>query len=315
MSINSQPADADVALFGNRFVTQEVPSREFPETGIPAEDALRLVSEDLALEGDPARNLATFVTTWMEPQAQQIIAANLHRNFIDHAEYPRTAEIEQRDPPTAVNQEIPQADIAMQHAPPVEVGVCPGDLGGQTPQDRGSFRTSGGGRRSRLDAGAPPHHQVWRPPALSTSEEPRGADSTEVLEHRRFSSDHAPQHRRHGRARELHCHNLATARAGLIHLGVSQQPNASDDGPLADPIATIECCEDRLRVGRAGRYQEAGGEAVVQEGECVGEEGVGISSVTAGDVQNDVADDARRPEFLQQRRTRGGDDSRRRASA
>ena len=32
----------------------------------------------------------------MEPQAQRIIAANLHRNFIDHAEYPRTAEIEQR---------------------------------------------------------------------------------------------------------------------------------------------------------------------------------------------------------------------------
>src|SRR6187402_2982064 len=90
------PSDADAALFGNRFVTQEVPSREFPETGIPADDALRLVSEDLALEGDPARNLATFVTTWMEPQAQQIIAANLHRNFIDHAEYPRTAEIEQR---------------------------------------------------------------------------------------------------------------------------------------------------------------------------------------------------------------------------
>jgi len=91
-----QPAAADVALFGNRFVTEEVPSREFPESGIPAQDALRLVAEDLALEGDPARNLATFVTTWMEPQAQQIIAANLHRNFIDHAEYPRTAEIEQR---------------------------------------------------------------------------------------------------------------------------------------------------------------------------------------------------------------------------
>ena len=57
---------------------------------------MRLVGEDLALEGDPARNLATFVTTWMEPEAQRIIAANLHRNFIDHAEYPRTAEIEQR---------------------------------------------------------------------------------------------------------------------------------------------------------------------------------------------------------------------------
>jgi glutamate decarboxylase len=59
-------------------------------------DAMRLVGEDIALEGDPGRNLATFVTTWMEPEAQRIIAENLHRNFIDHAEYPRTAEIEQR---------------------------------------------------------------------------------------------------------------------------------------------------------------------------------------------------------------------------
>ncbi|HEU0213888.1 MAG TPA: glutamate decarboxylase [Jiangellaceae bacterium] len=88
--------NAEADLFGNRFVTKEVPSREFPETGMSSVDAMRLVAEDLALEGDPARNLATFVTTWMEPEAQRIIAANLHRNFIDHAEYPRTAEIEQR---------------------------------------------------------------------------------------------------------------------------------------------------------------------------------------------------------------------------
>ena len=42
------------------------------------------------------RNLATFVTTWMEPEAQRLIAENLYRNFIDHAEYPISAEIEQR---------------------------------------------------------------------------------------------------------------------------------------------------------------------------------------------------------------------------
>ena len=84
------------ALFGNRFVTQEVPTDAIPDEGMTAVDAMRLVAEDLALEGDPARNLATFVTTWMEPEAQRIIANNLHRNFIDHAEYPRTAEIEQR---------------------------------------------------------------------------------------------------------------------------------------------------------------------------------------------------------------------------
>jgi glutamate decarboxylase len=83
-------------MFGNRFLTREVPTSEFPQDGMSALDAMRLVGEDLALEGDPARNLATFVTTWMEPEAQRLIADNLHRNFIDHAEYPRTAEIEQR---------------------------------------------------------------------------------------------------------------------------------------------------------------------------------------------------------------------------
>ena len=59
-------------------------------------DAMRLIGEELVLDGIPMRNLATFVTTWMEPEAQRIIAENLHRNFIDHAEYPQTAEIEQR---------------------------------------------------------------------------------------------------------------------------------------------------------------------------------------------------------------------------
>jgi glutamate decarboxylase len=82
--------------YGNRFLVEAVPDTDLPDVGMAAQDAMRLVAEELTLEGDPQRNLATFVTTWMEPEAQRIIAANLHRNFIDHAEYPRTAEIEQR---------------------------------------------------------------------------------------------------------------------------------------------------------------------------------------------------------------------------
>jgi glutamate decarboxylase len=96
MVTTDRMSDVGAELFGNRFLTSEVPSKAFPQSGMTAQDAFRLVSEDLALEGDPARNLATFVTTWMEPEAQRLIADNLHRNFIDHAEYPRTAEIEQR---------------------------------------------------------------------------------------------------------------------------------------------------------------------------------------------------------------------------
>jgi glutamate decarboxylase len=82
--------------FGNRFIVEDVPDHQLPESGMPAQDAMRLIAEELVLDGDPQRNLATFVTTWMEPEAQRIIHESLHRNFIDHAEYPRTAEIEQR---------------------------------------------------------------------------------------------------------------------------------------------------------------------------------------------------------------------------
>ena len=82
--------------FGNRFLLQPAPDNALPEHGMPAVDAMRLIGEELVLDGIPMRNLATFVTTWMEPEAQRVIAENLHRNFIDHAEYPQTAEIEQR---------------------------------------------------------------------------------------------------------------------------------------------------------------------------------------------------------------------------
>ena len=93
----AQPQSDDPAfLYGNRFLVEDAPARDFPACGMSALDAMRLVGEELAVEGDPQRNLATFVTTWMEPEAQRIIAENLHRNFIDHAEYPISAEIEQR---------------------------------------------------------------------------------------------------------------------------------------------------------------------------------------------------------------------------
>jgi glutamate decarboxylase len=92
----SEKLDARAARYGNRFLLEPPPDDRLPEHGMPAVDAMRLIGEELVLDGMPMRNLATFVTTWMEPEAQRVIAENLHRNFIDHAEYPQTAEIEQR---------------------------------------------------------------------------------------------------------------------------------------------------------------------------------------------------------------------------
>ena len=82
--------------YGNHFLLDAAPDTRLPKSGMPAGDAMRLLEDELVLDGIPMRNLATFVTTQMEPEAEQVILANLHRNFIDHAEYPQTAEIEQR---------------------------------------------------------------------------------------------------------------------------------------------------------------------------------------------------------------------------
>ena len=92
----SNTVDTHADRYGNAFLLSEAPDHQLPASGMPAADAMRLLGEELVLDGIPMRNLATFVTTWMEPEAQVIIAENLHRNYIDHAEYPQTAEIEQR---------------------------------------------------------------------------------------------------------------------------------------------------------------------------------------------------------------------------
>src|SRR5271155_5743231 len=82
--------------YGNRFLLEPAPDHKLPKMGMSAQEAKGLIEEEIVLDGLPQRNLATFVTTWMEPEATRLITEALHTNFIDHAEYPQTAEIEQR---------------------------------------------------------------------------------------------------------------------------------------------------------------------------------------------------------------------------
>jgi glutamate decarboxylase len=81
---------------GNRYLLEPAPDHKLPKSGMSAEEAQGLIEQEMVLDGLPARNLATFVTTWMEPEADQVIQQALRVNFIDHAEYPQSAEIEQR---------------------------------------------------------------------------------------------------------------------------------------------------------------------------------------------------------------------------
>ena len=93
--MSEAPDGIEIAAPG-AYLTTAAPDNAIPDGAMTPVAAMRLVEQELAVEGLPQRNLATFVTTWMEPEARELIDQNLHRNFIDHAEYPRTFEIEQR---------------------------------------------------------------------------------------------------------------------------------------------------------------------------------------------------------------------------
>ncbi len=82
--------------YGGRYFTDEVPAHEIPAASMPARAAYQLIHDELNLDGNPALNLASFVTTWMEPEAQQLATETLNRNFVDQDEYPQTEEIHHR---------------------------------------------------------------------------------------------------------------------------------------------------------------------------------------------------------------------------
>src|SRR3954453_8875825 len=58
--------------------------------------AAQLVRDELLLDGSARLNLATFVTTWMEPEARALIADCLDKNLVDKDECPESGGGEQR---------------------------------------------------------------------------------------------------------------------------------------------------------------------------------------------------------------------------
>lgn len=73
-----------------------MPHDRLPDDSLPPDTALQLVRDELMLDGNARLNLATFVTTWMEPQARELMAECVDKNMIDKDEYPQTAELERR---------------------------------------------------------------------------------------------------------------------------------------------------------------------------------------------------------------------------
>ncbi|MGW6270520.1 MULTISPECIES: glutamate decarboxylase [unclassified Streptomyces] len=77
-------------------MTEAPPKHRLPDGPLPPATAYQLVHDELMLDGNSRLNLATFVTTWMEPQAGVLMAECRDKNMIDKDEYPHTAELERR---------------------------------------------------------------------------------------------------------------------------------------------------------------------------------------------------------------------------
>ena len=101
MALHRYAGDADEhlnldPLLSLPYMPGRLPRSRIPEGTTPPEIAARLVRGDLILDGNARLNLATFVTTWMEPEARELMAETFDKNMIDKDEYPQTAELESR---------------------------------------------------------------------------------------------------------------------------------------------------------------------------------------------------------------------------
>ena len=82
--------------FASDLALEPLPRLRLPEHSTIPRVAHQLVHDELMLDSNPRLNLATFVTTWMEPEARALIDAAADRNLVDKDEYPQTAELERR---------------------------------------------------------------------------------------------------------------------------------------------------------------------------------------------------------------------------
>jgi glutamate decarboxylase len=100
MSHRRSRKDEDDALvapaYATRFTRRPIPKHRLPEGETPASTVYQVIHDELLLDGSSRLNLATFVTTWMEPEAEKLMAEAFDKNMIDKDEYPQTAEIERR---------------------------------------------------------------------------------------------------------------------------------------------------------------------------------------------------------------------------
>ncbi|XP_052203793.1 glutamate decarboxylase 1 [Diospyros lotus] len=97
LSFSSSESDLSIhSTFASRYVRSSLPRFKLPEKSIPKEAAYQIINDELMLDGNPRLNLASFVTTWMEPECDKLMMAAINKNYVDMDEYPVTTDLQNR---------------------------------------------------------------------------------------------------------------------------------------------------------------------------------------------------------------------------
>ncbi|KAL1965216.1 hypothetical protein VTN77DRAFT_5970 [Rasamsonia byssochlamydoides] len=87
--LHTESAVASVTPYSMRYASKEsIPKFRIPIEGSPSQVVAQLLRDELDLDGRPNLNLASFVGTYMEREANALVAENITKNLADADEYP-----------------------------------------------------------------------------------------------------------------------------------------------------------------------------------------------------------------------------------
>ncbi|KAM0513939.1 hypothetical protein ACHAPE_007294 [Trichoderma viride] len=96
VKLSSYQDEFTTSVYGSQFAGQDLPKHSIPAGAMPKDVAYHMIKDHLSLDNNPKLNLASFVTTFMEDEAEKLMTEAFSKNFIDYEEYPQSADIQNR---------------------------------------------------------------------------------------------------------------------------------------------------------------------------------------------------------------------------
>ncbi|RMZ83756.1 hypothetical protein DV738_g878, partial [Chaetothyriales sp. CBS 135597] len=92
-----ETVDSTLTPYSSRYNSRhEISKFRIPRDGAPADAVHQMIKDELDLDGRPNLNLASFVGTYMEREAEALMVENLSKNMSDADEYPAMMQIHAR---------------------------------------------------------------------------------------------------------------------------------------------------------------------------------------------------------------------------